>query len=320
MRHDHRETPTSYLHFQNTLHYHEGMLADHVRNKAFHRALKKRVTEGATVLDIGSGTGVWAIMAAKLGAARVVAVEKEPMLIPVINSLAQENRVSDRIEVVQGDSREIKLKGKFDLIISETIGNQAFDEEIVPIMMDAKKRFLKPGGSLIPSSVSLFAAPFHLDKNYRRLPEGVPVQGNYMEFVCQNLPILGAEIGSRKPLSQPCKIMEVDLTTIESAPSFEGMTATWKLNHPAMLNCFVVWADSLLTKGVRLSNTATSSWKPIVYPVEPMKTRGPADVKFQLSLTDNSTSWSVSAGKGPDAQEQSYSPIFPYMAIHAHMK
>src|SRR5262249_31393568 len=55
---------------------HESMLADVRRNRAFHRALKSCVRSDTCVLDIGSGTGLWAIAAAKLGARRVVAIER----------------------------------------------------------------------------------------------------------------------------------------------------------------------------------------------------------------------------------------------------
>lgn len=320
MAHDHNDASTGYLHFQRTLQYHESMLGDRVRNRAFYRAIKKLVTKGTTVLDIGSGTGVWAITAATLGAGRVVAIEKEAMMVPVINAMARENGVSDRIEVVKGDSREIKLKGKFDVVISETIGNQAFDEDIVPIMIDAKKRFLKPGGSLIPAVVSLFAVPAHLKETYRKLPEGIPVQGNYMEFVSQNLPIMLHDRSLLKFLSKPRKIMEVDLTSVAVTPSFEEMTASWKLADARPLNCFLIWAESVLAKGVKLSNLATSSWKPLAYPVEPIKKRGPAKVEFQISLTDQSTTWSFAIPGEPQMQTQSYSPIFPYMSIHAHIQ
>jgi hypothetical protein len=57
---------------------HESLLGDRLRNQAFHRALKQYVTPDTCVLDIGSGTGLWAIVAARLGAKKVVAIEQEP--------------------------------------------------------------------------------------------------------------------------------------------------------------------------------------------------------------------------------------------------
>ena len=87
-----------------------------------------------------------------------MAIEKDTLLIRLIKNLARENRVQDRIEIIEGDSRQIKLSREFDLLVSETIGNSAFDEEIVRILIDARKRFLKREAALIPSMVSLIAA------------------------------------------------------------------------------------------------------------------------------------------------------------------
>src|SRR6202158_3507628 len=144
---DHNEVEGQlYNHTNQLLRTHETLLSDGNRNRSFYRALKKTVTKTSSVLDIGSGTGVWAVAAAKLGARRVVAIEAEPLLIGLIKQIARDNGVASKVEVVQGDSRQIQLGQEFDIVISETIGHLVFDEPIVPIMIDARKRFLKPGG------------------------------------------------------------------------------------------------------------------------------------------------------------------------------
>ena len=80
-----------------TLSYQQVLLADARRNRAFERALAARVRPGASVLDLGAGTGVWAVTAARLGARRVVAVEREAVLVPVIEALAREAGVQDKV-------------------------------------------------------------------------------------------------------------------------------------------------------------------------------------------------------------------------------
>ena len=141
--------------------YHDLLLRDSVRNRAFRRALALRVTPGSSVLDIGSGTGLWAIEAARLGASRVVAIEKEPLLASIIERMAAENGVADRVRVVRGDSRRVSLPRQFDLLVSETVGNLGFDEGILPIVADARARFLRPRGTVIPEAIALLAAPGH---------------------------------------------------------------------------------------------------------------------------------------------------------------
>src|SRR5882762_10779503 len=112
-----------YNHTDLLLKGHETLLSDANRNRPLYRALRKTVRKDSHVLDIGSGTGIWAVAAAMLGARKVVAVEEEPLLAGVIKDLASENGVADRVEVVQGDSRRLDLAREFDLVISETVGH-----------------------------------------------------------------------------------------------------------------------------------------------------------------------------------------------------
>src|SRR5438876_8496976 len=88
---------------------HEALLSDSKRNRPFYRALEKHVRGDSIVLDIGSGTGLWAIAAARMGAKRVVAIEQNPLLLGLIQALARANGVADRIEVLAGDSRRVQL-------------------------------------------------------------------------------------------------------------------------------------------------------------------------------------------------------------------
>ena len=100
-----------------TLAYQQVLLADVRRNRAFERALAARVRPGASVLDLGAGTGVWAVTAARLGARRVVAVEREAVLVPVIEAFAREAGVQDRVEVVRADARRVRLRREFDVVV-----------------------------------------------------------------------------------------------------------------------------------------------------------------------------------------------------------
>ncbi len=80
------------------------------------------MTADSNVLDIGAGVGVWAVTAAKLGAKRVVAIEMDELLVGLTRKLAAEHGVTDRVEVIWGNSLGVTLDQEFDIVVSETIG------------------------------------------------------------------------------------------------------------------------------------------------------------------------------------------------------
>src|SRR5687767_8497355 len=145
-------------HVPGVLEYHRLMLGDAARNKLLSRAIKRCVTSETTFLDIGAGSGVWAILAAKLGAKRVVAVEVEECLIPIIHKHAQENGVANQIEIVHGKSNDVKIRGKFDVIVSELFADNAFGPDTINSFIDIRNRFLAKDGVLIPQKLTMVAA------------------------------------------------------------------------------------------------------------------------------------------------------------------
>jgi len=84
------------------------MIADTVRTGAYAEALRRAVKAGSVVLDIGTGTGIWALLACKFGARRVYAAEPGDA-IHVAREIAAANGWSDRIEFIQRLSTEVTL-------------------------------------------------------------------------------------------------------------------------------------------------------------------------------------------------------------------
>jgi SAM-dependent methyltransferase len=148
--------------------YHRTLLADRVRNAAFHAALKRVIMAGkTTVADIGSGTGFLGFLAARLGAKRVDLYETAD-IAGVSRKLLRHNRLNN-VRIAEVHSTEVAEPDKVDVIVSETLGNYPFEENIVETLNDARERFLAPGGVIIPRAVEQFVCPVVNERFYREL-------------------------------------------------------------------------------------------------------------------------------------------------------
>ena len=274
------------------------MLRDTVRNQAFHRALEKTVRPETAVLDIGAGTGVWAIAAARLGARRVVAIEADAFLVGLIRRLAIEAGVGDRVEAVHGWSTQVPLDREFDLVISETIGYDGFEEQIVLFMMDARNRFLRPGGKIIPETIGLFAAPASFRPTEAALPRGVPFTLPHFDELNRHAPFRPQHPRDLILKSRPARLIEIDLHQPPQPSVLEDLRAQWTVEDAAAINCVAVWVESRLTSGVRLSTRRTTSWTPVVYPILPTP-GSQATLEFELCLAGR-REWRVTVTT-PDA-------------------
>ena len=137
---------------------HARMLHDDRRTDDYIAALRQAVRPADIVLDIGTGSGVLAIAAARAGARHVYAVEASD-IADVAERVFAANGVQDRVTLIRGWSRDIKLSEPADLLVAEVIGNEPLEEEILETTLDARRRLLKPGARLIPHTLELVARP-----------------------------------------------------------------------------------------------------------------------------------------------------------------
>ncbi|HSS63605.1 MAG TPA: 50S ribosomal protein L11 methyltransferase [Gammaproteobacteria bacterium] len=136
---------------------HGAMIADTVRIDAYLRALEQSVTPESCVLDVGSGSGIFALMAAKLGARRVFAIEPDD-IIGLARRLVRDNGFADRITLIQADAREVTLEERADVIVSDLGGHVPWHGNHLSVIDHARTHFLAPGGIMIPAADRIFAA------------------------------------------------------------------------------------------------------------------------------------------------------------------
>ena len=148
--------------------YHRTLLADKVRNAAFHEALRRVVRKGeTTVADIGAGTGFLGFLAAKLGARRVDMYESAEVA-EVARRLLRHNKLSN-CRIAEVHSTDVAEPDRVDVVVSETLGNYPFEENLIATLNDARARFLAPGGVTIPRAVEQFACPVVGERFHREL-------------------------------------------------------------------------------------------------------------------------------------------------------
>jgi SAM-dependent methyltransferase len=140
---------------------HTKMLDDRVRTTAYQTAIRASVRPGDVVVDIGTGTGVLAATAARAGAERVYAVEAGAIADSAA-ALFAANGVGDRVQVLRGWSTRLDVPEPADLVVSEVIGKDPLDERVLEIVADARRRWLRPGGRMIPRRIEILGTPVSL--------------------------------------------------------------------------------------------------------------------------------------------------------------
>lgn len=139
---------------RSTLAYHARMVADLARVDAYERAIRRLVKPGDVVLDLGTGTGILAMLAARRGA-RVHAIESMDVAHQAARLFAH-NRLD--IQLHHADARTLAPVEPVDLVISDFLGVFLVDDRMLPAV-EAAGRWLKPDGAFCPSEVRLFVAP-----------------------------------------------------------------------------------------------------------------------------------------------------------------
>ena len=135
--------------------WHFNIVRDEARNAAFAAALKRAVTAQTKVLEIGTGSGMYAMMAARAGAKDVVTCESVPAIAMAAREIVALNGFADRVRVVAKKSYDLDpdtdMAGLADVLVSEVISNNMVDEHTLSIIEHAARVLLKPGARIIPA-------------------------------------------------------------------------------------------------------------------------------------------------------------------------
>ncbi|KAL0072711.1 Nuclear SAM-dependent mono-and asymmetric methyltransferase [Marasmius tenuissimus] len=224
------------------------MLKDSVRTGSYRSAIvnNAHLFKGKTVLDVGCGTGILSMFAAKAGASHVVGIDMSN-IIDQAQKIIEANGFKDTITLVKGKLEEAELPIKeFDIIISEWMGYFLLYESMLDTVLLARDKYLKPDGLLFPDNATIYIAAIE-DQDYK--DEKINFWDNVYGFDYSCI----KDIALREPLvdtvdlksvvTDPCMIKHIDLATAKK----EDLTFEANFSLPVTRNdyvhAFLAWFD-----------------------------------------------------------------------------
>jgi SAM-dependent methyltransferase len=240
---------------------HRTMIRDRIRTEAFRSAIESVVRPGDVVLDVGAGSGILSLFAARAGAARVYAVERTTVAV-LAQRLAAANGVGEIVQVFHGDVMEIELPGRADVIVSEWLGGFGIDEGMLGPVIAARDRWLKPGGAMIPRSVTAWTALVHdrysgeIAGFLRDHPYGLNLD-DLAEMTVNEIFYSGTfrhlAAGDRR--SEPARLWTTDakLVPLEQAQAPHQAETLLPVRGHGTANALALWFSAELAPGISLS-------------------------------------------------------------------
>jgi predicted RNA methylase len=281
---------------------HRLMLKDNVRNAAYARAISHIVKSGDVVLDLGAGTGFLAMLAARAGARKVLAVEAADVA-DLGKRLCQDNGLAQKVTWHAIPSMDLQLKAseRADVLVTETFGSHPFEECAHEFVRDARQRLCKANARIVPSHVEVFAAPAELiaQRNEWDL-FGTPIAGlDFSRLRKVTMGSMYSERVSTSALLAPGALLErVELGG--PAHSRRSMQGSWLAARAGQVSALVQWFRLELAPDVALdTGSMDTHWRQIVYPLPtPFNVKAgdaiEATVKLDTRLqVDLSVQWNV---------------------------
>jgi hypothetical protein len=271
--------------------WHFGIIHDQERNKAYEKALNHFVKPGMIVFEIGTGTGILAMLAVRAGAEHVYTCERRADVAEAAKAIIERNGMSDRITVIAKDAYALQLGEEIperaDLFVAEIVDNGLLTEFVLPLTELARRKFLKPEAILLPWRVSA--------RGYLVSGQGQAESFRMSEVMGFDLTpfnrftpveISAGKGGGREvyPLSEAVELIAFDLR--ENAPQEDEVPTSLRVTRSGTAEALMRWLHLDFGGGIVFENAPPqrSSWFPHLHILpEPVKVSSGELMQFTVS-------------------------------------
>jgi protein arginine N-methyltransferase 1 len=231
---------------------HAGYFRDSHKLTAYQQALDDVVRPGDVVVDLGAGTGLLGLMAARAGAGRVYMVDRGSIL-GAAQEIAARNGYADRMVPVRGTSTEIVLPELADVVVCDQIGGFVYDAGVLEYFDDARRRFLKPGGALMPGRFTLNLAPVSAPGPRADVDIWASNPAGFDTAAVHRLAInteWHVEASAVTVVSNPAALENIEASSLDPVAN----TATFAFDDSATVDGLLGWFDAELAPGIHVTN------------------------------------------------------------------
>lgn len=270
------------------------MVSDKPRTDAFAAAIKEALEGGETVIDVGTGSGLLAMLAAKAGAEKVYALDQSAVAAAARETV-ERNGMSGRIEVVNGNAADFQLTEPVDLIISEWLGHFAFAETMLDDVIECRDANLREGGRMLPAAVELKLAPVGSEILYvkdgpgfwKESVHGIDFSHLERRELEQALAIKTA-VHEGDLIGPGVGLFGLDLAKAKKEDVWQSGRVELKIEHSGELNGFAGWFVAELTESVTLDtgpHEEMTHWMQTFFPIAPIPVEAGESIEVCYDLT-----------------------------------
>ena len=244
--------------------WHFVMLNDHQRNTAFEAALRNAIAPDTVALDIGSGTGLLAMMAVRAGAKQAYTCEMVPAIAELARETVKLNGLDDRIVILGNKSTSLiignQMPRKANLLVTETVDSSLLAEDIVASIAHAKANLLTDDAQIIPCAATVYAMVLE-SPTLRNLNSVHTVAGFDVSLI--NRYATAHYVPARlaffdyTPLTEPFEVFQFDFVNGEIIP--EQKTISVRATRDGAGQCIAFWFNMQLDSEISISNEPGST-------------------------------------------------------------